>query len=339
MISSNLAVELNNLVIMYFLKHFDNLLSIAFHYADNKKCKDAITKYRWQDGDVVCPYCGKHLCKRSRNDRFHCTGCNSNFSCLVGTIFENTKLPLVKWFMAMFLISSHKKGISSYQLARDIDISQKSAWYVLQKIRTLYAQNDAEPFVGTVECDEVYIGGKEKWKHKSMRTPHTQGRCTKTKTPVFGMIQRSYFINENGDYEPMSYVHAMVVNKTDKATLQPIIEQFVSEGSRVVTDELSAYNGLSERGYLHDIVKHGAEEYANDDIFTNSIEGFWSHLRRMIFGCYHDVSDKYLQRYIDEAVYRWNTRKASQTERFSDMFAKSIGLIVKWKEIDYGLVG
>ena len=107
------------------------------------------------------------------------------------------------------------------------------------------------------------------------------------------MIQRSYIINENGDYEPMSYVHAMVVNRADKATLQPIIEQFVSEGSRVVTDELSAYNGLSERGYLHDIVKHGAEEYANDDIFTNSIEDLGRHLRRMIFGCYHDVSDKY----------------------------------------------
>lgn len=126
----------------------------------------------------------------------------------------------------------------------------------------------------------------------------------------------------------MSIVHAFSVEKTDKDTLQPYISQFVDEGSRVITDELNAYNGLDKLGYKHCIVNHGAEEYANGDVFTNSIEGFWSHFRRMITGCYHDVSDGHLQSYIDEAVYRWNTRKASESERFSDMFSKSIGLIV-----------
>ena len=140
-------------------------------------------------------------------------------------------------------------------------------------------------------------------------------------------MKKDSYLDENGNYVPMSFVHAMVVNKTDKATLQPIIEQFVADGSRVVTDELSAYNGLSERGYLHDMVNHGAEEYANDDIFTNSIEGFWSHLHRMIFGCYYDVSDEHLQQYIDEACFRWNTRKMCESERFTDMFTTSIGLV------------
>ena len=142
---------------------------------------------------------------------------------------------------------------------------------MLQKIRSLYAQSDAEAFEGIVECDEVYIGGKEKWKHKSMRTPRTQGRSTKTKTPVFGMMQRSTFINKNDEEDSISYVHAFVVEKTDKATLQPIIEQFIEKGSRIITDELSAYKGLNQLGYAHAIVVHGAEEYANGDIFTNSI--------------------------------------------------------------------
>ena len=277
---------------------FNNIISLTSYFNTKEKCQQAIIESRWSDGDVVCPYCGAHHCSKRGDGRFRCNHCLKNFSCLVGTIF-----------------------------------TQASAWYMLQKIRLLYPQSDAEAFEGTVECDEVYIGGKEKWKHKSMRTPHTQGRSTLTKTPVFGMMERTYIEDEKGDVIPMSYVHAFVVEKTDKATLQPIIKQFVAEGSTVITDELNAYNGLSKLGYGHAVVNHGAEEYANGDIFTNSIEGFWSHFRRMITGCYHDVSDEHLQQYIDEAVYRWNTRKASESERFSDMFARSIGLIVRWSDV------
>ncbi len=322
---------------MIDFKKFNSIISLTSYFTSNKKCEQAIMESRWSDGDVVCPYCGKHHCKMSKNGRFHCTGCNKNFSCLVGTIFENTKLPLIKWFVAMYLISSHKKGISSHQLSRDIEVTQSTAWYMLQKIRMLYPQSDSEAFEGTVECDEVYIGGREKWKHKSMRTPHTQGRSTKTKTPVFGMMERSTYVNDKDEEEPITYVHAFIVENTNRTTLQPIIQQFIEDGSRVITDELSAYNGLSALGYTHAVVNHGAEEYADGDVFTNSIEGFWSHFRRMITGCYHDVSDEHLQSYIDEAVYRWNTRKASQSERFEDMFDKSIGLVRKWSEIRVGL--
>ena len=312
---------------------FDNLISLTSYFNSDRICKQAIVEARWADGDVVCPYCGEHLCVSRKDGKFRCKHCRRNFSCLVGTIFENTKLPLIKWFVGMYLISSHKKGVSSHQLSRDLHITQSSAWYMLQKIRLLYPQGDESAFCGTVECDEVYIGGREKWKHKSMRTPHTQGRSTKTKTPVFGMMERSEFINAKGDVENITYVRAFVVENTNRATLQPIIQQFVDNGSRIITDELNAYNGLSELGYCHEVVNHGAAEYADGDVFTNSIEGFWSHFRRMISGCYHDVSDAHLQQYIDEAVYRWNTRKASETERFSDMFTKSIGLIVTWNEL------
>ena len=323
---------------MINFKKFNSIISLTSYFTTENKCKQAIIESRWSNGDVVCPYCGEHHCVIRKDGRFRCKHCRKNFSCLVGTIFENTKLPLIKWFVAMYLISSHKKGISSYQLARDIDVTQSTAWYMLQKIRLLFPQTDAEVFDGTIECDEVYIGGKEKWKHKSMRTPHTQGRSTVTKTPVFGMMERSEIENENGEFEYMSYVHAIVVENTNKATLQPIIQQFVEEGSTVITDELGAYNGLDELGYIHEVVNHGEEEYVDGDIFTNSIEGFWSHFRRMIVGCYHDVSDEHLQQYIDEAVFRWNTRKASQSERFTDMFNKSIGLVRKWSEIRVGLM-
>ena len=317
---------------------FNNIISLTNYFNSDDTCKQAIIESRWSNGDVVCPYCGNHNCVKRTDGRFRCKSCRKNFSCLVGTIFENTKLPLIKWFVAMYLISSHKKGVSSYQLSRDINVTQSTAWYMLQKIRLLYPQSDADTFDGTVECDEVYIGGKEKWKHKSMRTPHTQGRSTKTKTPVFGMMKRSIFINKNGKEESMTYVHAFVVEKTDKSTLQPIIEQFVMKGSRIITDELNAYNGLNRLGYSHAIVNHGAQEYAYDDIFTNSIEGFWSHFRRMIAGCYHDVSDEHLQSYIDEAVFRWNTRRMSASERFAHMFAMSIGVIKTWDDIKVGLM-
>ena len=170
--------------------------------------------------------------------------------------------------------------------------------------------------------------------HQSMRTPNTQGRSTKTKTPVFGMMERSEIENSKGEKEFMSYVHAMVVGNTKKDTLMPIISQFIEEGAIVFTDELNAYNALGSMSYNHKVCDHGQLQFVVDgEVYTNNIEGFWSHFRRMISGCYHDVSDEHLQSYIDEAVYRWNTRKASQSERFSDMFNKSIGLIVTWSEL------
>ena len=246
---------------------------------------------------------------------------------------QNTKLPLIKWFIAMYLISSHKKGVSSHQLSRDLGVTQSTAWYMLQKIRLLYPQSDAETFDGTVECDEVYIGGKEKWKHKSMRTEGTQGRSTKTKTPVFGMMERTEVYNPlTEEVEPMTIVKAVVVEKTDSHTLLPIISQFVAEGSLVITDELNSYAHLEEMGYAHSVVCHSNAEFADGSIFTNSMEGFWGHFRRMILGIYHDVSDKYLQKYVDETCFRWNTRKQTEGERFATMFALSLS-IVRYEDV------
>ena len=318
---------------MIDFSNFNSLIELTSYFNSDKKCRKVIREQRWGK-NIICPVCGSTDCVERKDGRFRCHNCGHTFSETVGTIFENSKLSLQKWFIAMYLISSHKKGISSHQLSRDIHVTQTTAWYLLEKIRSLYAQDDSDTFNGTVECDEVYIGGREKWKHKSMRTPHTQGRSTKTKTPVFGMMERRLHINEYGKIEHDTHVHAIVVENTNRDTLQPIIEQFVATGSKVVTDELNAYKGLDVLGFDHAVVKHGAEEYVKDkDVYTNSIEGFWSHFRRMITGCYHDVSDAHLQSYIDEAVYRWNTRKMSESKRFAQMFNRSIGLIVRWADL------
>jgi transposase-like protein len=221
--------------------------------------------------------------------------------------------------MAMYLISSHKKGVSSCQLARDIQVTQKTAWFILHKVRGLYGQSDETVLKGTVEMDEMYLGGRETNKHQSKKTEGTQGRSTKTKTPIFGMIDR-----EKGT------VVAMKVEDTKGATLMPIVSQFVEEGATTYTDEASIYNKLTENGYDHLFVNHGKREFVRcKDIHTNGIEGFWAHFKRVVFGTYHCVSKDYLPRYIDEQAYRWNTREEKSSFRFHDMFVKAV------KHFDY----
>lgn len=292
---------------------FNSLIQIADFFNTEAKCKQTIAQERWGDGPAVCPYCGSthtHLCS---DGRYICKGCQCKFTVTVGTIFENTKVSLRKWFMAMYLVSSHKKGVSSLQLSRDIKVTQKTAWFMLHKIRGLYGQSDSVSLNGEVEMDEMYLGGRETNKHESKRTEGTQGRSTKTKTPIFGMIERD------------GKVVAMKVENTQGATLMPIVSQFIEQGTTTYTDEASIYHKLEQNGYNHVFVNHGQREYVRaHDIHTNGIEGFWAHFKRVVFSTYHCVSKDYLQRYIDEQVYRWNTREVKPAERFHDMFSKAV---------------
>lgn len=289
----------------------NSLISVADYFDSEKKCQQILEDSYWGN-DVICPKCGKHHCKKSETGRYHCTKCNHNFRCTVGTIFENSKLSLHKWFIAIYMITSNKKGVSSCQLSRDLNITQKTAWHILHKIRSVFSQNDSEALTGIVECDEMYLGGAEKNKHESKKTEGAQGRSTKTKKPIFGMIQRS------------GKLVAITVNDTKADTLMPIIKQFVKENTVIYTDELNSYNRLSKENYTHGVVHHNEKEFVVDDIYTNTIEGFWSHFKKMVFGTYHFVSKKHLQRYIDEEVYRWNTRLMSESARFKDVFSKSL---------------
>lgn len=296
---------------------FDSPLEIADYFRTNEICKQAIAQERWGD-TVVCPYCGGTHCYMTKEGRYICKDCHKHFSVLVGTIFENTKISLRKWFLAMYIVSCTKKGMSSCQLSREIKVTQKTAWFMLHKIRGLYGQNDATVLSGDVEMDEMYLGGRETNKHESKKVAGTQGRSTKTKTPIFGMLERD------------GKVVAMKVEDTKGATLLPIVGQFVDGTSRVYTDELSSYNGLEKEGFYHQIVNHGKREFVRcKDIHTNGIEGFWAHFKRVIFCTYHCVSKDYVQRYIDEQAYRWNTREEKDSVRFHDMFSKAV------KHFDY----
>ena len=296
---------------MIDFNNFKSITAFINHFNDEDICKKALVEARWGN-DVVCPHCGKHHCTKRADGRFRCNDCKHNFSCTTGTIFHNTKLPLQKWFVAMYLMSSHKKGVSSCQIMRDCEVCQKTAWFMLHKIRGLYGQTDDVALDGEVEMDEMYLGGREINKHESKKTPNNQGRSTKTKTPIFGMIERG------------GNVVAMKVENTQGKTLMPIVSQFVESGATTYTDEANMYNKLGEIGYIHQFVNHSQREYVRPcDIHTNSIEGFWAHFKRVIFCTYHMVSKDYLQRYIDEQVYRWNTRKQSASQRFADMFKRA----------------
>jgi transposase-like protein len=224
---------------------FNSLFALVDYFNSEDVCKQAIAQQRWGDGAAVCPYCGCTHTYMTKEGRYICKECASHFSVTVGTIFENTKVSLRKWFMAMYLVSSTKKGVSSHQLARDIKVTQKTAWFMLHKIRGLYGITDETVLEGEVEMDEMYLGGRETNKHESKKTAKTQGRSTKTKTPIFGMLQRD------------GKVVAMKVEDTKGATLMPIVGQFVKEGTVTYTNEASIYNNLTKNGYDHLFVNHG----------------------------------------------------------------------------------
>jgi transposase-like protein len=227
----------------------------------------------------------------------------TQISPLKGTIFEKSATPLRLWFYAIFLFTTSKNGVSAKELERHLGVTYKCAWRIAHQIRTGMTEKGLTLF-GTVEADETYIGGKG--------GHNKRGRGAENKTAVFGLVERK------------GNVKAQVVPNAQTKTLQPIINESVIKGSKIMTDEFLAYNKVSKNGYEHEAVKHYLKEYVRGQVHTNSIEGFWSQLKRSINGTYHAVSPKHLQTYVDEFSWRYNRRHASEP-----MFALALAKVVQ----------
>jgi transposase-like protein len=289
-------------------KSFYDMLQVL---PDDNSCRLFLEDLRW-NGTPVCPHCGSvddsHYKLKTKGEftgLYKCKDCRERFTVTVGTMFEGSHVPLRKWFIAIYIFTAHKKGISSIQLGKDLGITQKSAWFVLSRLRNNFKPAADLKFEGVIQNDESFIGGKNRNRHKSKRVAEAQCRSVKDKTPVLGMI-------ENGDQ-----VYTEVIKDTKSTTLKPIIEKLVVKGSILVTDEWNGYSGL-KNDYNHVVVNHKANEFTTEaGLHNNGIEGSWSLLKRGIYGIYHQVSPKHLNKYCDEFAFRYNTRKISDSEKFS----------------------
>jgi transposase-like protein len=278
-----------------------NLLTIFSRFPDQEACIEHLENVRWAD-DPYCPLCGAtSVARKSESERvgrWNCHACKASFNVLSGTIFEKTKLPLQKWFLAIGLIVNAKKSVSSHQLARDLDLNQKSAWFMQQRVRAAMLTNEGELLQGIVEADETYVGGKPR-KGNRHDGPNGGGGMGKTsKTQVVGMVERGGSV--------VARVAGPAGTRLKRAN--DLIRRVVDcSASLLITDEGPAYRSL------HTVVRHAVichkRVYAEGIVHTNTIEGFWSLLKRAFYGTHHHYSGKYMPLFVAEACWKYNQRK------------------------------
>ena len=307
---------------MMSVANFKSHLQVIDYFQDEEFCKQYLAQQRW-GGTPVCPHCGySHKIYHTKTG-YKCANkdCGKKFSVTVGTVMENTKIKLRYWFAALYLLSAHKRGISSYQLADDLGVCQKTAWHLAHRIRKMLQQAAPEKIKVLAASDETFVGGKNKNRHWDKKVKKSQGRSFKDKTPVLGIL-------EPGE---VSQIRTIVIPNTETETLQPLLEKNIETGATLMTDEWKGYS-QAHTTFDHKFVMHSAGQYTNGSITTNGVENFWSHFKRGIVGIYYHVSRKHLQRYCDEFSYRFNTRKVKSCHRFEIALSNANGRLT-WKNL------
>lgn len=304
-----------------FNTNIKSVLDLVKTFKTEQNCIDYLEQIRW-NGIVVSPFDETSKVYKCKDNKYRCKNTGKYFNVKTNTMFDNTKMELQKWFLAIWLVTSHKKGISSLQLSKDLDITQKSAWFMLQRIRKCFGIENYNELDGVVECDESFYGGKNINRHKDKKVEKCQGRSFKDKTPILGMLQRNGKLN------------CIVIPNTQKHSIQPLIKRYVNTESKLITDEWHGYNGLKNRS----IVNHAKKEYVNlldNTIHSNSIEGTWKIMKNSLRDMYNHISKKHLQIYVDEHVYRFNMRKHTESDKFNWLVFNS-GVRTKYKDLING---
>lgn len=298
---------------------FKNLKELMTYLKDAKRCREYYAELRW-GGNPICPFCNAekpYLIRDGKLYRCSADDCKKNFSVIKGTVFENSKIALATWMGAVFILSGHKKGISSCQLARDLGVTQKTAWFILHRIRFMMGEPDPEPLDCIVEVDETYVGGKFANMNRGRRKQF-QETGKDNKVAVMGMAQRD------------GKAKLTVIGAN---TFKEVVRENIDPSAVVVTDTHLAYVGLANEFAAHLSVNHSQSQYRDGVAFTNTVEGFFSSLKRSIYGIYHSVSPKHLQQYCQETSFRYNERKITDKEKFIKSMKNAVGRRLTYKNL------
>jgi transposase-like protein len=332
------------------LTKFNSLIEMIGYFSSEAICLHWLMTERW-NGVPICPHCeSEKVYAFADGVLFSCPKCKKQFTAKVGTIFESSKVPLPKWYIAIYMIALNKNGVSSHQLARDLKVTQKTAWHMLHRIRNGMNMAEDTTLSGTVQLDESFVGGKNKNRHADKKVQNSQGRSFKDKTPVAGLLQEAEVqitvrphkvipgktVEEKEVIKP-AIVHCEVITNTQAESLQPVVNKKVEKGSVIVSDEWIGYKGLNTN-FEHHIVDHRTHQYVTAGGKTsNAMEGFWTWLKRAVNATYHFVSRKHLQRYANEVAFRYNTIHSGVMDTMSIVLRSRKQLT--YKQLVYGKIG
>ena len=308
-------------------KHHRRGLTLAQLFArfpDDDTAEAWFIEQRWPDG-VRCPQCGSDNVQtgaRHPSQPFRCRGCRSRFSTRTGTILADSNIGYRDWALAIYLVLTNLKGVSSMKLHRDLGVTQKTAWFMLHRIREAMTDRQTVPFAGPVEADETYVGGKSINMHAKRREGMKPGRSTRHKTAVVGVKDRA-----------TNRVAAHPVPDVSAASLTGMIGETVEPGAAVFTDEWPSYRALAGLGYAHGVVAHGAREFVRGDAHTNGIESLWSMFKRGYMGTYHQMSKAHLHRYVNEFTGRHNIRPLDTADQMGSVAVGMVGKRLRYDDL------